>query len=128
MYCDTWEVGDTVMQGFRIADQLGGALEQPDDYLISVCGTYWLDYTAGVVSGPIITENGGNDDACRIRGLGERMPFHGDPGEQPADVLTVRYEGGVPMISMSGVQGRAHLGVWDASGRRDQGGDGMGNF
>lgn len=117
MYCDTWEVGDTVIWGFRITDQLGGALEQPDDYLISVCGTYWLDYTAGVVSGPIITENGETMTLAEFETLVNGCLSTGIPEEQPADVLTVRYEGGVPMISMSGVQGQAQLGVWDACGR-----------
>ncbi len=33
-------------------------MEQPEDYLISVCGVYWLEYTNGEVSGPLTMENG----------------------------------------------------------------------
>ena len=127
MYCDAWEVGDTVIWGFRITDQLGGTLEQSDDYLISVCGTYWLDYTAGVVSGPIISEGIDTMTLTEFGTLVNGCLSTGIQEEHSADVLTVRYKGGVPVIALSGVQGQAQLDVWDASGRcvHSQGWDGM---
>ena len=47
MYADSWGVGDTVVWGLRWTDMAGGPLEQEGDYLISVCGTYWLEYQNG---------------------------------------------------------------------------------
>lgn len=117
MYADTWEVGDTVIWGFRITDQLGGALEQPEDYLISVCGTYWLDYNAGNVSGPIITENGETMTLGEFENLVNGCLSTGIPEVGPDNELTVRYEGDVPVLAMGDMQGRAQLGVWDASGQ-----------
>ncbi len=58
VYANTWSIGDTVVWGIRHTDQAGGALEQPEDYLISVCGVYWLAYANGEVSGPITVEDG----------------------------------------------------------------------
>jgi hypothetical protein len=57
MYADSWEIGDTVVWGFRYTDQMGGTIEQPGDFLISICGTYWLEYEQGIVSGPIVSED-----------------------------------------------------------------------
>lgn len=60
-YVGTWTVGDTVVWGFNNTDFLGNEitagfppdLEQPGDYHISYCGTYWLGYADGVVTGGI---------------------------------------------------------------------------
>lgn len=60
-YVGTWAVGDTVVWGFNNTDFLGNEitagfppdLEQPGDYHISFCGTYWLPYADGLVSGAI---------------------------------------------------------------------------
>ena len=53
-YTSTWNVGDTVI--FSL-DLIGShpVLPQEDstDYLISVCGTYYLDYAGGQVNGAI---------------------------------------------------------------------------
>ena len=57
-YTGTWSIGDTVVWGLQHTDQAGGTLEQPEDYLISVCGVYSLEYTNDEVSGPITLENG----------------------------------------------------------------------
>lgn len=60
-YAETWSIGDTVIWGIMHTDQAGGAMEQPEDYHISICGTYVLTYQNKVVSGPITTE-GGTDE------------------------------------------------------------------
>lgn len=58
MYPDTWEVGDTVVWALRYTDLMGNnlcgtSLEQEGDYMISICGTYYLDYANGMVTGAI---------------------------------------------------------------------------
>ncbi len=60
-YTGTWAVGDTVVWALHNTDFLGNEisggfppdLEQPGDYHISACGTYWLDYVNGNVVGGI---------------------------------------------------------------------------
>lgn len=60
-YVGTWADGDTVVWGLHETDFLGNEitagfppdLEQPGDYHISICGTYWLPYTNGMITGPI---------------------------------------------------------------------------
>lgn len=61
-YTGTWAVGDTVVWALNNTDFLGNEitagfppdLEQPGDYHISACGTYWLDYVNGNVVGGIV--------------------------------------------------------------------------
>ncbi len=58
VYPDAWEIGDTVVWALKFTDQMGNgmcgnSLEQEGDYMISICGTYYLDFDHGTVSGPI---------------------------------------------------------------------------
>jgi hypothetical protein len=55
-YADAWNVGDTAVWALRWTDFAGGAMEQPGDYLISICGVYALTYSAGMVGGPLTQE------------------------------------------------------------------------
>lgn len=60
-YVGAWSNGDTAVWGFNNTDFLGNEitagfppdLEQEGDYHISYCGTYWLPYANGVVSGGV---------------------------------------------------------------------------
>ncbi len=61
MYPDTWSVGDTVIWALRYTDLMGNGLcgnnlEQEGEYMISICGTYYLDYANGMVTGAIADE------------------------------------------------------------------------
>ncbi|HMC97522.1 MAG TPA: hypothetical protein VKG92_07720, partial [Flavobacteriales bacterium] len=60
-YAGSWANGDTVLWAFHNTDFMGNFitagfppdLEQPGDYHILICGTFWLDYANGVVTGPV---------------------------------------------------------------------------
>jgi hypothetical protein len=60
-YVGTWENGDTAVWGFHETDFMGNEitagfppdLEQSGDYIISNCGTYWLPYEHGLITGPV---------------------------------------------------------------------------
>lgn len=61
VFVDTWSDGDTLILGIHDVDFLGNAacgtsLEQSGDYMIAICGRNWLNYTNGMVVGPITTE------------------------------------------------------------------------
>ncbi len=58
VYPDAWEIGDTMIWALRHTDLMGNGLcgtqlEQEGDWMISICGTYYLDYSNDVVTGPI---------------------------------------------------------------------------
>lgn len=59
VYPDAWEIGDTVVWALKYTDLMGNGPcgtaveEQEGDYMISICGTYYLDFDHGTVSGPI---------------------------------------------------------------------------
>jgi hypothetical protein len=58
VYPDAWEIGDTVIWALKYTDLMGNGmcgteLEQEGEWMISVCGTYYLDYQGGVVTGAI---------------------------------------------------------------------------
>ncbi len=60
-YVDGLAIGDTVVWGVQQTDLSGNwgcgtQLEQPEDYQLSICGIYWLNYSNGLVSGPLMTE------------------------------------------------------------------------
>jgi hypothetical protein len=61
-YATAWSVGQTAVFGFHNTDFTGNwitnpnyppNLEQPGDYHISICGVYALNYSGGMVTGPI---------------------------------------------------------------------------
>jgi hypothetical protein len=118
MYADSWEVGDTVVWGFRFTDQLGGAMEQPGDYLISICGTYWLEFENGMVSGPIVSEEPTSIpledfatlvDGCLTTGIGAVQAEQG---------LVAQYIDGAIRIRTTGAWAAAkELVITDARGR-----------
>jgi hypothetical protein len=52
-YCGAFGMGDTLVFALHHCDLLGGNLEKPDHYQVSICGVYWLSYANGQVSGAI---------------------------------------------------------------------------
>ncbi|MCB0768345.1 MAG: T9SS type A sorting domain-containing protein [Flavobacteriales bacterium] len=59
-----WAIGDTIILGLQQCDLAGNSilnpeyppdLESPEDYMVSVCGVYMLDYAGGMVYGRIDT-------------------------------------------------------------------------
>ena len=59
-YVDGVPNGDTVLWAIQDCDLMGNgscgtSLEAPTDHHLSICGVYWLNYTNGVVSGPLLT-------------------------------------------------------------------------
>ncbi|MEO8587773.1 MAG: hypothetical protein ABI432_00235 [Flavobacteriales bacterium] len=117
VYADTWGLGDTVVWALRWTDYQGGPLEEEGDYLISVCGTYWLDYANGMVTGAL-TEEGVNASipieyfadfvsGCLATGVNE--------SEQEDRLLNWEGEDG-PWLSLTTMQ-RSHLTITDAMGR-----------
>lgn len=58
---DSWQTGDTLFAGFHTGDLLGNFfavgfppdLEEVGSYVTSLCGTFYLAFGAGMVTGPI---------------------------------------------------------------------------
>lgn len=118
MYADSWDVGDTVVWALRFTDQLGGAMEQPGDHVISVCGVYWLDYAHGMVSGPIFTE--GQNEHVPISEFGALVDGCLSTGveEEEASEISVRCTGDRLFISTSGAwSGEKEVRIIDPAGR-----------
>lgn len=122
-YVGNWSVGDTAIWGFNDTDFLGNEitsgfppdLEQPGDYHISFCGTYWLPYANGMVSGGIapgvssapIEEFWPAVTACIGTTIHENTTPEG---------LRVQGSSAGPVISLLAL-GAVRLQVTDASGR-----------
>lgn len=122
-YVGAWANGDTAVWGFNNTDFLGNEitsgfpsdLEQPGDYHISYCGTYWLPYANGVVSGGIapgvssapIEEFWPAVTACLGTAIHENTTPEG---------LRVQVGSGGPIISLVS-PGVVRLQVADAAGR-----------
>ena len=130
-YPSTWNVGDTVVWALRFTDMAGNTLcgtnfEQAGDYMISVCGTYWLEYDNGIVAGQITAELQQSMTLLQFIQAVEGCGAMGLNEVGRVDGLTVAYEGNVPVISMRSLQGEAELNVADAAGRcvRARGWDG----
>ena len=122
-YAGTWNVGDTVVWGFHETDFMGNFitagfppdLEQAGDYHISSCGTYWLGFTNGMITGPIapgVTSISVPDfwpamAACAANDI---------PENTTEDALRVFTAEGGPWLSMR-TSGSVELRVFDTSGR-----------
>jgi hypothetical protein len=121
-YVSTWADGDTVVWGFRVTDLAGNSgcgtsYEQPADYMISICGVYYLDYSNGIVSGPItsnVTESMTIDqfgqlvDGCLSTGMTEVE-------EEPQ--LSVRYDLEGPVLEWSGPSAAIELTITSVQGQ-----------
>lgn len=126
IYLNGFAIGDTVVFGLNECDLWGNTitagfppdLEQPGDYMVSVCGVYWLNYDNGLVTGAI-TSSGlqmmsleeftatvvACSTASRIEPVVRGLPF-----------VVSRVDDGI-VIEGSGITGAADLWLIDAQGR-----------
>lgn len=132
-YVGTWDDGDTAVWGFHETDFLGNwitagfppDLEQPGDYHISNCGTYWLPYAHGMITGAVAP----GITSISVAAFWPAMAGCVGTGVEElngVDPLVVREGVGGPWLSLATSQ-RVRLIVSDAAGRAtiDQAWDGM---
>jgi hypothetical protein len=122
-YVNGLAIGDTVIWGVQECDLSGNGpcgtnFEAAQDYQLSVCGVYWLNYANGLVSGPLFTENVAESlslpefqdmvDGCLSTGVeevGATAPFE------------VRYVDSSVLLSSNGERTDLELAVYDVQGR-----------
>jgi hypothetical protein len=123
----SWSNGDTLILGLHWSDLLGNSilnpvyppgLENEEDYMISACGMYALDFQNGLVRGHVdqptmqmftLKEFTGIIDACAMgTGLSEGATI---------DPLFVRNTGGVIGLEWRGIALPGDLAVQDIQGR-----------
>jgi hypothetical protein len=124
LYPGTWNIGDTVVFALLETDFMGNlicstTLEQPGDYMISICGQYWLSYSGGSVSGPIYP--GGGTSVLSMTAFAAMVEQCGGSAgigsPMAPDPLLVHYEGEVPVIELPDAGPNVMLAVMDAMGR-----------
>jgi len=122
VYPDTWAVGDTVVWSFQFTDLSGNslcpgdALETEGEFMISVCGIYWLTYDHGTVSGPITAESEQSMSIADFREQVTTCLSTGISERATTDPLEVRYSDGQVWLSL-GAPYSVDLAVMDAMGR-----------
>lgn len=122
-----WAPGDTLIMGIDRTDLAGNTimnpeypegLEQPEDYMISGCGVYSLDYTNGRVSGWItaptmqdfsLEEFEAEITACALSNGVEQLVT--------VDPLVVRTVSGTPVLELRNCAAPVYLSVSDMQGR-----------
>lgn len=122
-----WEPGDTLVIGIDRTDLAGNTiinpeypegLERPEDYMISGCGVYALDYTDGRVSGWITAPTMQNYsleefeetiNACALS--------NGIDAPNLVDPLVVRTVSGTLLLELLNCSSAAQLIVLDMQGR-----------
>ncbi len=120
-YATTWNVGDTVVWALMPTDLAGNSLcgtsyEQPGDHMISICGVYYLDYSAGMVSGPITTETPGSMSLEQFAQMVNDCSVTEVPGLEDPDLFTLSYVEGVPWIERRGAAAGMRLDILDGRG------------
>ncbi|MEO8587772.1 MAG: T9SS type A sorting domain-containing protein [Flavobacteriales bacterium] len=122
-YVGTWNDGDTVVWGLHDTDFMGNEitagfppdLEQPGDHHISNCGTYWLGYAGGMVTGPI-APGVASTTVANFWAAMEECLFTAIPTAPSENGLRVIDGEGGPWLVLNAKQ-RAHLTITDAMGR-----------
>ncbi len=114
--------GDTVIWGVQHCDlsgngSCGTSFEEVQDYQLSVCGIYWLNFNNGIVSGPLTIENATENvtltefeelvNGCLATSVEEAIDLA---------ALSVRSADGGPWLSLTKQQ-RVELSVVDVVGR-----------
>lgn len=127
IYLDGIPDGDTIIFGLNQTDFMGNVvwnsqyppdLEEPGDYMVSVCGVYALNYDNGMVNGwitaPMVQSMSLADFDAVVSGCTIGV---GVEEEEASDPLLVRYDGGVPVIELLGNSGTTELRVLNACGQ-----------
>ena len=90
----------------------GGTLEKPEDYQISVCGVYWLDYENGEVTGAI-------DNGTTSLSLNEFKQYHSTCSptgiEEQIPAITLYPNPIKGILTIEGLKGKKAL--YDSYGR-----------
>ncbi|HIA37893.1 MAG TPA: T9SS type A sorting domain-containing protein [Flavobacteriales bacterium] len=114
-YCGTFGMGDTVLFALHHCDLSGnggGTLEKPEDYQISVCGVYWLDYENGEVTGAI-------DNGTTSLSLNEFKQYHSTCSptgiEEQIPAITLYPNPIKGILTIEGLKGKKAL--YDSYGR-----------
>lgn len=109
-HCDLW--GNTITAGFP------PDLEQVEDYQVSVCGVYWLDYVNGNVQGqitaPVFQNMSLAEFTAAVQSCSAANAVHEAALEQ---ALTVRYVQGTPVLEVKDGSGAMELLITDVEGR-----------
>lgn len=105
-----WAFGDTLILGIDRTDLAGNTivnpefpegLEQPEDYMISGCGVYVLDYTNGHVRGWITAPSMQDYTLADFVDVIDGCALHnGVHGPMAADPLIVRNLAGTPVLEL----------------------------
>ena len=122
-YTAAWSVGDTVLFALQETDLVGNTIcgtsyEQPQDYMISICGVYWLGYSNGMISGHLFPGQGTTTLTTAQFAVELAGCLAGTTGidEAAIDPLRITYRDGLPTLRMS-VTSPVALTIRDASGR-----------
>ncbi len=115
--------GDTLLWAIQHTDLMGNGpcgtnFEQPQDWALSVCGVYWLNYDNGMVSGPLTVE--GATETVTLQGFADLINGCLSTGVQVVaayDAIQVRYVDGTPVLSCADIAQGADLLIMDAQGR-----------
>lgn len=121
-----WAAGDTLILGLHRCDLAGNTIQNPDyppdlereeDYMISGCGVYLLDFNNGMVSGPIdqpVPQTIALEAFTQLIGncaLPNQVTEH--PGTDP---LLVRSGAGALVLEWRGAHHASELAVCDTQG------------
>lgn len=121
-FIDTWGNGDTVIWGLHDVDYqgnsfCGGTLEQPGDYMITICGLTWLSYANGIVSGAITAETPQNMTLAEfITAMSGCLDAPSGIAE-PAISVSLHWDATTQQLNWLGTQAPEHLEVIDLKGR-----------
>lgn len=126
IYLDGIPDGDTMIFGLNQTDLMGNViwnsqyppdLEEPGDYMVSVCGVYALNYDNGMVTGwitaPMEQSMSLGDFGAMVTNCSQGVGVEEEEGQDP---FIVRYDDGTPVIELSTAQAGATLCVFDAQG------------
>lgn len=122
-----WAPGDTLVLGLHRTDLSGNVinnpeypegLEQPEDYMVSACGVYVLDYVNGSVHGWITAPQTQTFTLQEFEQVVQNCSLtNGLFTPAPVDPFVVRNAGGVPVLEFPNTFGTVDLSIVDLQGR-----------
>lgn len=122
-----WAIGDTIILGLHHCDLAGNGiqnpeyppdLERPEDYMISACGVYMLDYAGGMVLGRIDSSMAQEMTLTDfVETIGQCALANTVPEEPGIDALVVRTCRNGIKLEWTGPGSPAGLTLFDLQGR-----------